>query len=142
MKIETSCSRVRPHVEHTLKPFSFFRELFCDVAPHKHCLQIDPQVLNHQPALNYLRRGGNVLNPLLDLLLVRSIISEIVEIYHFTTSTRRQPHICIIALANAQVGCHKLPGNQSMAFWARKGFENPAVSGNLIFHEYLRKIKI
>ena len=38
----------------TLKTFSFFRELFSDVSPHEHSLQIHPEILNYQPTFYYL----------------------------------------------------------------------------------------
>lgn len=55
-------------------PLTHLGQLLGDVSSNKHSLQVDPEVLHDQPALNDLSRVGQLLNPELNLLLERSIV--------------------------------------------------------------------
>ena len=47
--------------------FTDLRQLFSNVSSDKHCLQINPQVLHHEPVLDDLRGSSQLGNPLLDI---------------------------------------------------------------------------
>ncbi len=59
------------------EPLGFVWQLLRDVSPHKHSLQVDPQVLDDQPVLNDLCGTSQLVRPVLDLGFERSIVSEI-----------------------------------------------------------------
>ena len=50
------------------------RQLFGDVAAHEDGLEINPQVLDDHPVLNDVRRVGQLLHPVLDILLEWSVV--------------------------------------------------------------------
>jgi len=51
------------------------RQLLGDVAADEDGLEVDPEVLDEHPALEDLRRVGQVMHPLLNLLLERDVES-------------------------------------------------------------------
>lgn len=48
--------------------------LFGNVPSHKHCLQVDPKVLNCHPAFDDISGVGEVLDPLLNLGFKWSVV--------------------------------------------------------------------
>ena len=65
----------RSRVVRDLNKVAYLRKLLGDVAPHKHGLQVDPQVLNGHPVLYDVRGVGQILDPLLNLPLKGSVVS-------------------------------------------------------------------
>lgn len=55
--------------------FCFRRQLLSNVTTDEHGLEIDPQVLHLHPILQYLVRVGQILDPLLNLLLEGHIVA-------------------------------------------------------------------
>ena len=49
-------------------------QLLCNVSANEYGLQVDPEVLHHQPVLKNLCRIGQVFHPLLNVWLERSIV--------------------------------------------------------------------
>lgn len=64
-----------PRLVDVLKPFHLDRQLFDHIGAREHRLQVDPQVLNEQPVVADLQRVGQVLYPLVDVVLERSAVS-------------------------------------------------------------------
>lgn len=54
---------------------TYLWQLFSNVTPDKHSLQVDPEVLYNQPVLNDLRGASQLLHPLLYTGLERSVVS-------------------------------------------------------------------
>lgn len=52
------------------------RQLFGDVSPHKHSLQVDPKVLDRHPVFYDISGVGKILNPLLNLGFKRRVVSR------------------------------------------------------------------
>ena len=56
--------------------FTDLRQLFSDVSSDKHSLQINPQVLHHEPVLDDLRGSSQLGNPLLDITFEWRIVPD------------------------------------------------------------------
>ena len=64
-----------PTLVNAIEAFGLLGQLFGNIPTHKHCLQVDPEVLDQQPLLQHLVGVGEVLDPLLDLLLEGCIVA-------------------------------------------------------------------
>lgn len=53
---------------------TYLRELFSDVSPYKHSLQVDPEVLDRHPVLYDISCVGQILHPLLYLCLKWGVV--------------------------------------------------------------------
>ena len=54
---------------------AYLWQLLCYVPSHKHRLQVDPEVLYHQPILKNLGCVGQIFHPLLYFRLERNVVS-------------------------------------------------------------------
>ena len=74
---------------HGLYRVPYFRKLLGNVPAHEHGLQVDPEVLDGHPVLDDVRGVGQVLDPLLDLHLERSVVSAAINKGLVDLNTRR-----------------------------------------------------
>ena len=65
---------LHPRLVDVDEPLRLLRQLLRDVAADEHRLEVDPEVLHRHPVLDDLRRPGQLLHPLLDLRLERSVV--------------------------------------------------------------------
>ena len=64
-----------PRLIDLVEPLGFLGQLLGDVTAHEDGLQVDPHVLDKEPSLQDLVGVGQVLDPLLDLLSERRVVT-------------------------------------------------------------------
>lgn len=71
-------------------PRTYLWQLLCNVSPHKHSFQVDPEVLDYKPIFNDVRGVGELLHPQGNLFLEGSIVPAT---QHIVTSSTGM-HAC------------------------------------------------
>ena len=71
-----------PGLVYLVEPLGLLGQLLGDVSAHKDGLQVDPEVLDQQPALEDLGGVGEVRDPLLYLLLEGCVVPIYIYIYY------------------------------------------------------------
>ena len=71
-------------------PRTYLWQLLCNVSPHKHSFQVDPEVLDYEPIFNEVRGVGELLHPQGNLFLEGSIVPAT---QHIVTSSTGM-HTC------------------------------------------------
>ena len=64
-----------PRLVDLVEPLGLFGQLLGDVTADEHGLEVDPHVLDQKPSLKDLVRVGQILNPFLDLLSERRVVT-------------------------------------------------------------------